>query len=108
MRLAFCVAVLLFLMGVNQLQCAEGLRPAVIGSGADSVAAKLHYPPKERDSKTEATVVFFCEVAANGRAKNIRTYWNKGYQDALRPGRKGNWAAVATLPIRRPASLHAP
>ena len=81
MRLAFCVAVLLFLMGVNQLQCAEGLRPAVIGSGADSVAAKLHYPPKERDSKTEATVVFFCEVAANGRAKNIRTYWNKGYQD---------------------------
>jgi Gram-negative bacterial TonB protein C-terminal len=57
----------------------EGLRPAVIGSGADSVAAKLHYPPKERDSKTEAVVVFFCEVAANGKAKNIRTYWNQGY-----------------------------
>src|SRR5438045_4496377 len=37
------------------------------------------YPPKERDSKTEAVVVFFCEVAANGRAKNVRTYWNKGY-----------------------------
>src|SRR5205807_7217430 len=80
-RVAFCIAGLLFLIEVDQLQSAEGLRPAVIGSGADSVAAKLHYPPKERDSKTEATVVFFCEVAADGRAKNIRTYWNKGYQD---------------------------
>jgi len=78
MRLAFCVVVLLFLMGINQLQCAEGLRPAMAGGGADSVAAKLHYPTKERDSKTEAAVVFFCEVAADGRAKNIRTYWNKG------------------------------
>src|SRR5437764_15170867 len=76
---AFRVAVLLFLIDVDQLQCAEGLRPAVIGSGADSVAAKLHYPSKERDSKTEAVVVFFCEVAANGKAKNIRTYWNQGY-----------------------------
>jgi len=78
MRLAFCVAALLFLIDVGQLQCAEGLRPAVIGGGADSVAAKLHYPAKERDSKIEAVVVFFCEVAANGRAKDIRTYWNKG------------------------------
>jgi hypothetical protein len=69
----------LFLIDVDQLQCAEGLRPAVIGGGADSVAAKLHYPPKERDSKTDAVVVFFCEVAANGKAKNIRTYWNQGY-----------------------------
>ncbi len=79
MRAAFCLAAILFLAGVDQLQCAEGLRPAMIGGGADSVAAKLHYPPKERDSKTEAVVVFFCEVAANGRAKNVRTYWNKGY-----------------------------
>jgi len=79
MHSAFSVAALLFLNEVEQLQGAEGLRPAVIGGGADSVAAKLHYPPKERDSKTEAVVVFFCEVAANGRAKNIRTYWNKGY-----------------------------
>jgi len=79
MRLIFCVAALLFLIDVDELQCAEGLRPAVIGGGSDSVAAKLHYPPKERDSKTEAVVVFFCEVAANGRAKNVRTYWNEGY-----------------------------
>jgi len=79
MHSAFSVAALLFLNEVEQLQGAEGLRPAVIGGGADSVAAKLHYPPKERDSKTEAVVVFFCEVAANGKAKNIRTYWNKGY-----------------------------
>src|SRR6476620_1951141 len=79
MHSAFSVAALLFLNEVEQLQGAEGLRPAVIGGGADSVAAKLHYPPKERDSKTEAVVGFFCEVAANGKAKNIRTYWNKGY-----------------------------
>jgi hypothetical protein len=78
MHSAFSVAALAFLIAVEQLQGAEGLRPAVIGGGADSVAAKLHYPPKERDSKSEAAVVFFCEVAANGRAKNIRTYWNKG------------------------------
>jgi len=78
MRLAFFVAALLSLIEVEQLQCAEGLRPAMIGGGADSVAAKLHYPPNERDSKSEAVVVFFCEVAANGKAKNVRTYWNKG------------------------------
>jgi outer membrane biosynthesis protein TonB len=79
MRPAFCVATLLFLVEVDQLQCAEGLRPAVIGNGADSVAAKLHYPSKERDSKTEAVVVFFCEVGTDGKAKNVRTYWNQGY-----------------------------
>jgi hypothetical protein len=79
MHSAFSVAALLFLIEVGQLQGAEGLRSAVIGGGPESVAAKLHYPPKERDSKTEAVVVFFCEVAANGRAKNIQTYWNKGY-----------------------------
>ena len=62
MRVAFCLVALLFLVGVDQLQCGEGLRSAMIGGGADSVAAKLHYPPKERDSKTEAVVVFFCEV----------------------------------------------
>src|SRR5947207_8419924 len=57
----------------------RGASPSHDRRRADSVAAKLHYPPKERDSKTEAVVVFFCEVAANGRAKNVRTYWNKGY-----------------------------
>jgi len=70
MRVAFCLVALLFLVGVDQLQCAEGLRSAMIGGGADSVAAKLHYPPKERDSKTEAVVVFFCEVAANNGSLN--------------------------------------
>jgi hypothetical protein len=39
----------------------------MIGQGADSVAARLHYPQTAKAAKTEGAVQFYCEVGADGR-----------------------------------------
>ena len=46
-------------------------RPAMIGGGANSVAAKLHYPPKERAANHQAAVTFNCEVRTDGKPSQI-------------------------------------
>src|SRR2546423_6903969 len=46
--------------------------PAMMGQGADSVAARLHYPDSAKKSKTEGAVQFYCEVGSDGRARHIR------------------------------------
>lgn len=46
--------------------------PAMIGQGADSVAARLHYPDSAKKSNTEGAVQFYCEVDSHGRAHHVR------------------------------------
>ena len=53
-------------------------QPAMITSGSDSVAAKLHYPPKESAAKYETVLTFYCEIDTQGKAHHVRSYWNKG------------------------------
>ena len=43
-----------------------------MGQGADSVAARLHYPDSAKKSKIEGGVQFYCEVGADGRPRHIR------------------------------------
>jgi len=50
---------------------AQDLQPAMMGQGADSVAARLHYPDSAKKSKTEGGVQFYCEVGADGRARHV-------------------------------------
>src|SRR5712664_3761213 len=45
---------------------------AMIGQGADSVAAGLHYPQTAKASKTEGAVQFYCEVGSDGRSRHVR------------------------------------
>lgn len=53
---------------------AQNARPAMIGNGPDSVAAKLHYPSKAKAAKTEAAIPFYCEVGANGKPDHLQLY----------------------------------
>jgi hypothetical protein len=86
-------AILSFASAINGVEAADS-QPAMIGSGSESVAAKLHYPAKERDRKQEAAVTFYCEVDTEGKAHTIRPYSNKGDENfrlavekALKQGR---------------------
>lgn len=56
---------------------AAAFQPAMIGPGPDSVAAKLHYPAKEKAAKTEAAVQFYCEVTADGQPRHARVIAGK-------------------------------
>ena len=62
---------------VSNFACAQGccnVRPAMIASGGDSVAACLHYPPKAKARKDEAAIPFYCEVGANGKPAFISLF----------------------------------
>src|SRR4051812_18666832 len=48
-----------------------GFQSAMIGNGTDSVASKLHYPPKERAANRQAAVVFNCEIRTDGKPSQI-------------------------------------
>lgn len=72
----------------------EGFRPAMIGGGANSIASRLHYPPKERAANHQAAVTFNCEVRTDGRASQISIRCERKLQrfgdmvnTALRAGR---------------------
>lgn len=55
---------------VSNFACAQGggnVRPAMLASGGDSVAACLHYPPKAKAKKDEAAIPFYCQVGADGK-----------------------------------------
>jgi hypothetical protein len=62
-------------LGAGQLpveaQGSAKFRPAVIGQGAGSVAAELHYPPKQAAAKKEAAITFYCEVGADGKPSHV-------------------------------------
>lgn len=70
------VGVAIFLLCVtSHLANAQGnVRPAMIGDGADSVAAHLHYPPKAKAARDETAIPFYCEVAENGKASFISLF----------------------------------
>ena len=62
---------------VSNFACAQGsgnVRPAMLASGGDSVAARLHYPPKAKAKKDEAAIPFYCEVGANGKLAFISLF----------------------------------
>lgn len=55
-------------------QDSGNVRPAMLASGGDSVAACLHYPPKAKAKKDEAAIPFYCEVRPNGKAAFISLF----------------------------------
>ena len=55
-------------------QDSANVRPAMLGSGGDSVAACLHYPRKAKAKKDEAAIPFYCEVGANGKPAFISLF----------------------------------
>lgn len=55
-------------------QGSADVRPAMLASGGDSVAACLHYPPKAKAKKDEAAVPFYCEVGPDGKAAFISLF----------------------------------
>ena len=74
-------------------QAAES-QPAMIGQGADSVAARLHYPPTVKATKTEGAVQFYCEVGSDGRSRHVRVIAESSWsalrfavRDAVQQGR---------------------
>ena len=55
-------------------QDSANVRPAMLASGGDSVAACLHYPPKAKAKKDEAAIPFYCEVGPDGKAAFISLF----------------------------------
>jgi len=69
-------------------QAAES-QPAMIGQGADSVAARLHYPQTAKALKTEGAVQFYCEVGSDGRSRHVRVMAESSWSanpDEMAPG----------------------
>jgi hypothetical protein len=67
----------LVLLGTSPLVLGAS-HPATIRQGADSVAMQLHYPPKEKETKAQGAVKFYCEVSEKGKASHISTIYGKG------------------------------
>jgi|tagenome__1003787_1003787.scaffolds.fasta_scaffold20979480_3 hypothetical protein len=65
----------------------------MVGSGRDSVASHLHFPPSARAARKQAAVTFYCEIGSDGRARQIKLGGKAGrgftamVSDALRQGR---------------------
>jgi TonB family protein len=82
-------------------------RPATIGGESDSVAAELHYPPKERIAGKQAAISFYCEVLPNGKAAHITILEQRGnwaFQDAVEKAlRRGRFAPATAN--GRPAAV---
>jgi len=55
-------------------QASGNVRPAMIASGANSVAAHLHYPPKAKAKKDEAAIPFYCEVGEDGKPAFVQLF----------------------------------
>lgn len=55
-------------------QDSGNVRPAMLASGGDSVAACLHYPAKAKAKKDEAAIPFYCEVGADGKPAFISLF----------------------------------
>ncbi len=95
--LAFVIAsasILPFWIASPAQAAGGGFRPAMIGNGANSVASRLHYPPKERAANHQAAVTFNCEVRTDGKASQISIRCDRRLQrfgdmvnTALRAGR---------------------
>jgi hypothetical protein len=67
---------------VSNLANAQGnVRPAMISSSGDSVAAYLHYPAKAKAAKEQAAIPFYCEVGANGKPAFIQLFGPKHTAD---------------------------
>ncbi len=75
-RVGFLI-VPLSLANVTHSRGQSGTRPAMVTSGADSVAAFLHYPPKAKAAKVQTAIPFYCEVGANGKAAHMQLYGPK-------------------------------
>jgi hypothetical protein len=61
----------------SNFACAQeggNVRPAMLASGGDSVAANLHYPAKAKAKKDEAAIPFYCEVGADGKPAFISLF----------------------------------
>jgi len=86
---------------------AQESQPAMIGQGADSVAARLHYPSTAKASKTEGAVQFYCEVGADGRTRHLRVIAESSWS-ALRFAVKNAVQQDRFIPARvggRPTSV---
>ena len=73
-RAALVAGLVSVISNVAHAQTGNGLRPAMITSGGDSVAAHLHYPPKAKAANVQAAIPFYCEVGANGKPAQLQLY----------------------------------
>ena len=73
-RLKISIVPLAILLLSTQTHAQNETRPAMIGSGPDSVAANLHYPPKAKAAKREAAIPFYCEVGPRGKSDHFQLY----------------------------------
>jgi hypothetical protein len=93
--LRYTLAALVLTLAYNSIALADnGLRPAMITNGSDSVAAYLHYPKKAKEAKVQAAIPFYCEVKADGKAAHLmlyggddKTQFRQALNQALRAGR---------------------
>ena len=53
----------------------------MVGSGGDSFAGQLHYPPKAKTAHTQAAVPFYCEIGVDGKPTHIHTVDYKGKRE---------------------------
>jgi len=97
MKTSLAATVLLVVLVFVIADFAQGqgsVRPAMITSGSDSVAAHLHYPTKAKAAKVETAIPFYCEVGADGKPDHLELYGPKDKVEfrlallkALRQGR---------------------
>src|SRR3954470_5632840 len=70
-----------------------GTRPAMVGSGPDSLAAHLHFPSSAQAERKRAAVRFYCEIGTDGMPRQIELSGKAGreftamVQQALRQAR---------------------
>ena len=85
-RVGLLIVLISVIPNVGDSQAQSSVRPAMITSGGDSVAAHLHYPPKAKAAKVEAAIPFYCEVGADGKPAHIQLYGptdKMGFRNAL-------------------------
>jgi TonB family protein len=73
--------VLVALIAICSNLNAADTRPAMVGSGPDSLAAQLHYPKKAKEARTQAAVPLYCEIKTNGKAEHVSTVDYKGKRE---------------------------
>jgi TonB family protein len=73
-RSVYLLVGLFFVTGVcvSHARAELSTRPALIGTGEDSLASLLKYPTEALDAGQTGMVQFNCDVAADGRASNVQ------------------------------------
>ena len=98
-----CILITGFCLSCSKLN-AGTTHPAIVGTGPDSFAAKLHYPEKAKAARKQAAVFFYCEVGPDGKPGQIQVVEGGG-----RGNQKGAFTSAVDQALRlgrfRPAMV---